>query len=123
MKNLNVGDAHSGGLVASIDNKGQGIVVALSDSTRMTWIDANSFGQSINGYSDWRLPSKDELNILYLNKTILGGFSQSDYWSGTVNETDDSAWAQSFEDGDGWQFDTNKSNGLCVRFVRDLTEL
>lgn len=123
MKNLNVGDVYEGGLVASLDDSGKGFIVALSDSTRMAWKDANSFGHAMNGYNDWRLPSKDELHILYLNKNKFGGFSQSDYWSGTTDEIDDSAWAQSFEDGDGWQYTTNKFNGLSVRFVRDFTAI
>ena len=35
----------------------------------------------LNGYSDWYLPSKDELNQLYLNETIVGGFAYDGYWS------------------------------------------
>jgi len=124
MKNLKIGDAYEGGLVASLGDNGKGFIVALSDSTRMAWENANSFGHEMNGYNDWRLPSKDELNILYLNKNKFGGFSQSDYWSGTMNnEKEDSAWAQSFEEGDGYQYTTNKFNGLSVRFVRDFTAI
>jgi len=36
---------------------------------------------SVNGYDDWFLPSKDELNILYLNQSIVGGFGDAFYWS------------------------------------------
>ena len=35
------------------------------------------------GYSDWYLPSKDELNKLYLNKNIVGNFIDEKYWSST----------------------------------------
>ena len=35
----------------------------------------------LNGYSDWYLPSKDELNKLYLNKRAVGGFATYFYWS------------------------------------------
>jgi hypothetical protein len=35
----------------------------------------------LGGYSDWYLPSKDELNQLYLNKTAVGGFANANYWS------------------------------------------
>ena len=37
-------------------------------------------GVNINGYSDWYIPSKDELNKLLINKTILG-LSISKLWS------------------------------------------
>ena len=47
------------------------------------------------GYSDWFLPSKDELNKLYLNRVAIGGFSNADYWSSTeVNQN--FAWYQIF---------------------------
>ncbi len=35
------------------------------------------------GYSDWYLPSRDELSKLYLNRIAIGGFSQNWYWSST----------------------------------------
>jgi hypothetical protein len=33
----------------------------------------------LNGYNDWYLPSSDELYQLFLNKSIIGGFSTSQY--------------------------------------------
>jgi len=35
------------------------------------------------GYSDWYLPSKDELNALYENRETIGGFTTETYWSST----------------------------------------
>jgi Head domain of trimeric autotransporter adhesin len=49
----------------------------------------------LNGYSDWYLPSKDELNKLYINRGVVGGFALAGYWSssefGSAN-----AWGQDF---------------------------
>ena len=42
------------------------------------------------GYSDWYLPSLDELNKLYLNRAAIGGFSAANYW--TSSEYDGSTW-------------------------------
>jgi hypothetical protein len=36
---------------------------------------------SLNGYTDWFLPSINELNELYQNKDTIGGFSAATYWS------------------------------------------
>jgi hypothetical protein len=36
---------------------------------------------SSNGYSDWFLPSKDELNAMYHQKTVIGNFEPDFYWS------------------------------------------
>jgi hypothetical protein len=38
------------------------------------------------GYSDWYLPSKDELYKLYLNRAAIGGFAGDYYWSSTEND-------------------------------------
>jgi len=39
----------------------------------------------LNGYDDWFLPSKGELNLMYVNlaKQYIGGFTSVDYWSST----------------------------------------
>jgi hypothetical protein len=34
----------------------------------------------LNGYSDWYLPSKDELNKLYINRAEIGGLDGYAYW-------------------------------------------
>ncbi len=71
------------------------------------------------GYTDWYLPSIDEIYKLYLNKTAIGGFMNVYYWSST--ETNNiNAWAQSFDVADdGSQFDGASKNGpLRVRAIR-----
>ena len=36
-------------------------------------------------YGDWYLPSKVELNLLYNQKNVVGGFANNFYWSSTEN--------------------------------------
>jgi Protein of unknown function (DUF1566) len=70
-----------------------------------------------NGYSDWYLPSKDELNRLYINKAVIGGFSGFAYWSST-EYTGGCAWGQTFS-SPGYQiFNLSKSAAYHVRAVR-----
>ena len=72
---------------------------------------------SDGGYSDWYLPSKDELNKLYLNQSAVGGFAAGWYWSSS--EFDASyAWYQDFSSGN--QDGNAKSNGPRVRAVRSF---
>jgi hypothetical protein len=47
------------------------------------------------GYTDWFLPSQDELNLMYQNQGDIGGFSEDDYWSSSeISGTN--AWSQDF---------------------------
>jgi hypothetical protein len=69
----------------------------------------------LNGYSDWYLPSKDELYKLYLNKTAVGGFASAIYWSST--ESDNSyAWLVLFDIG--FIDDGPKDYQFYVRAIR-----
>jgi hypothetical protein len=70
---------------------------------------------TLGGYSDWYLPSKDELNEMYLNKGIIGGFSSGYYWSSTEKNST-TAWMQVFYGGT--QYSSAKSNGFNARAVR-----
>jgi hypothetical protein len=69
----------------------------------------------LNGYSDWYLPSKDELNKLYINRIAIGGFVGAYYWSSSEADAN-SAWGQSFLNGN--QQDNNKLFGDRVCAVR-----
>ena len=70
----------------------------------------------LNGYSDWYLPSKDELNMLYQNRHLIGGLSDAYYWSSSENTNSIYAWCQYF--ANGGQTNVNK-NFICrVRAVR-----
>ena len=66
-------------------------------------------------YSDWYLPSKDELNKLYLNRVAIGGFADYYYWSSSEGNAI-FAWMQGFHSSS--QFNEYKYRYLRVRAVR-----
>jgi Protein of unknown function (DUF1566) len=82
----------------------------------------------LNGYTDWYLPSQDELNLLYQQKTVVGGFvvggfANNNYWSSSQYSSLESlriasltAWNQYFSNGN--QDYNNKGSTLPVRAVR-----
>ena len=67
------------------------------------------------GYDDWFLPSKDELNKLYINKLIIGGFVNNNYWSSSEKDFE-FAYKLNFTNGD--QNANNKVNVFYVRAIR-----
>ena len=72
------------------------------------------------GYSDWSLPSRSELDLMYKNlkKNDLGGFSKNGYWS-SEKRSDNSSWALNFLDGgESWW---SNDNSYSVRAVRSYT--
>jgi hypothetical protein len=77
----------------------------------------------IGVYSDWYLPSKEELNLMYTNigqgaaapLSNVGGFVSSYYWSSSEYDYY-SAWSQYFNSGN--QNNYGKNDTLYVRAVR-----
>tara|TARA_B110000459_G_scaffold94671_1_gene105760 strand:- start:1333 stop:2160 length:828 start_codon:yes stop_codon:yes gene_type:complete len=74
-------------------------------------------------YDDWFLPSKDELNLLYLQHTLIGGFTDDvtteiygDYYWSSSESSKYYAWDQDFFDGSDETSDKNYPN--LVRAVR-----
>jgi hypothetical protein len=137
-----VGDFRAGGIVFWVDptDNTHGLVCALEDApTSLNWVDAisysNGYTNSDTGtgvYSNWYLPSKDELQLMYANLQRFGcttntpggidsglcetrkGDFLSYLWSST--EGDGIAWVQIFIDGS--QINVNKSSTVIVRAVR-----
>jgi hypothetical protein len=76
-----------------------------------------------HGHKDWRVPTKAELNVLFLSRAAIGGFNTAGsgpagwYWSssrGSVHDSD--AWAQRFSDGH--QYDLSRYYASALRCVR-----
>ena len=70
--------------------------VMTEDLGEMEWEEAKKACKNIG--DGWRLPSKDELNLLYENKEKIGGFVNRYYWSSTEYGAD-KAWRQTFNSG------------------------
>jgi len=98
----------------------ENLEVAQNDFPKeMNWYDAKKACTDLG--NGWKLPTKDELNLLYINKDKIGGFASGNYgiyWSSTENDAS-SAWKQYFSSG--WQnygSSTTKDNECNVRAVR-----
>jgi hypothetical protein len=69
-------------------------------------------------YGDWYLPSKFELNLLYAQKSVVGGFADRYYWSSTEYGSS-YAWAPGFFlNGYQYYYFSNKIDPNRVRAVR-----
>jgi hypothetical protein len=74
-------------------------------------------GLELNGYKDWFLPSRDELDLMYKNlkQKGLGSFGNNYYWSSS-QDSSDVAWGQGFSSG--FQYSYFKNVASSVRAVR-----
>jgi hypothetical protein len=87
----------------------------------MNWEDAKEICSEYSGggFHDWRLPTKDELNEVYIlyKQGIIDGFMDN-YWSSS-EYSDNMAWGQFFFNGG--QYYSDKINFyLYVRAVRNF---
>ena len=91
----------------------------------LNWNDANTACSNLG--DGWRLPTKKELHLMYINRKKIGGFSSvSDkgkeiYWSSTTeNGFDENVYWQSFSDND-ISLTSEKMWTNNVRAVRTIT--
>jgi hypothetical protein len=124
-----IGQEYSGGVVFELRKGGHGLIVALEDQSRRdtNWNRAKRLCDEYTGggFTDWHLPSRDELNKLYNNRhkvndvlVRLGGRKLAksySYWSST-EASKSSAWKQYFTNG--FQSSNDKYLTNFVRAVR-----
>lgn len=90
--------------------------IVLSQGDTLNYAALRCWNYKGAGYKDWFLPSKDELNELYLHQNVVGGFNQAViYWSSSEYDIS-RGWAQYFSNGN--QFNIEKHYTSCVRAVR-----
>lgn len=119
-----------------------GIAVQREDIGYGTWSSMNSLckNSTVGGFTDWRLPTIDELSALYSLRDKIGGFRThnktdysdyftSHYWSSTFAGTWESGGIKYsrfscvyFYNGSMCSFLDEVSNHLSARAVRTLTE-
>jgi uncharacterized protein (TIGR02145 family) len=102
-KELGAGNANTKAIVA---NQGEGMYAAKI-----------CFDLDLGGYSDWYLPSHEELNQLYFNREAIGGFVEAYYWSSS-QESDGMVRVQTFYNGG--QHGNYGYNQCNVRAVRSF---
>ena len=71
---------------------------------------------NFGGFNDWFLPSRDELNLMFQNRAIIGDLGDRWYWSSSQSYHRNDAWRQNF--GNGSQHRNDKNNSFSVRAIR-----
>ena len=117
--------AKADGIGAGLKNTS--IIIAVQTGIYSPTYDGNAFAATVcneyfvteNGvtYGDWYLPSKYELNLLYIQKNIVGNLTENGYWSSTEYNTA-SVWGQSF--WNGLKYAASKFNISSIRAIRSF---
>jgi hypothetical protein len=82
----------------------------------MNWTDSKKYCAKLG--KGWRLPTLNELQILYQKRKQISGFHDLHYWSSTVDDNLKSAWSKGFFDGT--EENINKDYRQSVRAVKTL---
>ena len=122
-----IGESYGGGIVFYVTDGGlHGLIAAPSDEVlTLNWAGAITAcnNKTIGVYSDWYLPFKHELNLMYTNIGFgasgvnydKGGFAESVYWSSTEFGAN-YAWLQNVLNG----IQYNSFDKLQVAYVRAI---
>ena len=79
------------------------------------WQDAKILCKDLG--DGWRLPTREELHVMWLHRDYIGGFADAYYWSSS-EDNNNYAWYQYFSSGS--QYNNLKYYTYYVRAVRAL---
>jgi len=127
-----VGETYGGGIIFYVTPDGfHGLIAETQDQTSSSIVQSYDASLYVSdpayhstagkNYTDWRIPTKPELALLYAQKTVVGGFktaSSSVYLSSShVGTTSYQFWGLDF--GSGTVVWSNSSSGY-IRTVRSF---
>jgi hypothetical protein len=116
---VNAGRSNTANIIAN-QGWGDGATYAARICNDYSATDANGVL-----YGDWYLPSLHELNLLFLQRTVVGNFVDGFYWSSLESNAEDHrkyAWVQHFTMGEDEisQHYSPKGNPNYVRAIRSF---
>lgn len=109
-----------------VETKASGSAVGTGQANTFAIVKAQGNGEyaasacvqlDIGGFDDWYLPSKEELNLLRVQRHIVGGLTGTYYWSSTEHSSH-YAWGQNFNNG--FQDYGNKNSAPSIRAIRSF---
>lgn len=103
-------------IIGSPIKVGKLLVAQREFSGKYIWKNAKAICATLG--PGWRLPTKDELYFLYLNKNKIGNFSIYAYWSSSESNQEGVAWHQDFYLGGTKPSIANKNSPWGVRAVK-----
>ncbi len=121
-----IGESYGGGKVFYVTTDGlHGLIAETQDqSSSCSWYDAQDIISTSSNHStagklftDWRLPTKNELNLLYSQKSLFGSLSTNGYWSSSEYDLFNVRF-QNFSNGD--QNYADKGISYYVRAIRSF---
>jgi TolB-like protein len=114
-----IGDRGPGGGFIFFAENGEYMECSM-DIGSASWNDAMRMASNYQGggFTDWHLPTRVELDLMYKNLKLkgLGGFSSSWHWSSSQSDRD-KVWRRSFGTGQDDRYGSKGSMG-SVRAVR-----
>jgi hypothetical protein len=114
---IKIGDKLEGGIVYFVDSTlKHGLISDIKDLKKMNWNKATKYCEEKG--NGWHLPTKDELDKLYQQKDLIGGFDNFYYWSSTLDKNDN-PWGQNFANGIP-EVSRVKIISVCVRAVKSF---
>ena len=105
-----------------------GLMVQTSDLGRTNWGSANAMSNNstVGGFTDWRLPTLNELYVLYNNRDSIGGFSSGRYWSSSYHGSaydsyhNEIRYYYVIDFATGTSYYSSTNNAYLIRAVRTI---
>jgi hypothetical protein len=119
INNLHTGKLAEGGIIVYTDQNGEhGLVCSKTELGKAELEDAKMICLNYENdeFTDWRLPDKDELQLIYsmLHENQIGNFEDKYFWSSSESENIQSnSWTQNFADG----AQSSELNQLKLQFI------
>jgi len=84
----------------------------------LSWKNAIDYAVSLDalGHRDWRVPTQNELDVLYRKRAVIGGFSITGWYWSCSPCSHGQAWVQRFSDGHQFSYPF-RSEGLLLRCI------